>query len=235
MSNFPNGLDSLPANIQGNTQLSDPTYSHNAMHNNANSAINAIEGVIGTNNGSSILGGFTANQQALPVQNGTLGTAISGTFTALNGGTLMGQIQNNGTLTNGFYGSATFQGGTANNQVLGTPTVQAGSFNLPIQTSPIQTLSTISGTLGTVNINNGNIFPLTQSGTTTLTIANAQAGQFFIVEASGTYPINFWSGINWVIPGGSQPAQTSVSGGITTYGFRTISSGSFNGYLVASN
>jgi hypothetical protein len=176
MSNFPNSLDSLPANIQGNTQLSDPTYAHNAMHNNANSAINAIEGVIGTNNGSNILGGFTAGQQALPVQNGTLGTAISGTFTALNGGTLTGQIQNN-----------------------------------------------------------GNIFPLTQSGMTTLSVANAQAGQFFIVEASGTYPITFWSGINWIIPGGSQPAQTSVSGGITTYGFRTISSGSFNGYLVASN
>lgn len=99
----------------------------------------------------------------------------------------------------------------------------------------------VSGTTPTLSCSSTRnmIFTITLSGNTTFSISNAQAGQVIMVEAtqgSGTTYTNTWfSGITWVTIGGSAPTQTAVSSGITTYGFRVLTSSTFLGYLVGTN
>lgn len=123
---------------------------------------------------------------------------------------------------------------TWTNKILTSPTV-----NTPTIKSATQTSVTLSGTTPTINLNNGNVFYLTMSGSTTYTASNTVKDQFFIVEVtqgSGTTYTNTWfSGITWITSGGTAPVQTATSNGITTYGFHCTGSSTYNGYLVGTN
>jgi len=117
------------------------------------------------------------------------------------------------------------------------------TLTLPILTSPVNTLVTLSGSTPTLNLNSGNIFLLTpQTANTTFAVSNAQPGQVFMVivqQGSGTSYTTTWTGgfttLTWETIGASAPIQTTTSLGYTTYGFVCTASGTFQGFLVGTN
>jgi hypothetical protein len=125
-------------------------------------------------------------------------------------------------------------------QVL-TVTGSVPTWKTPNISNQFPTVTAVSGTTPTLTCtgNNNIIFTITLSGNTTYSISGAQAGQVIMVEVqqgSGTTYTNTWfSGITWVTSGATAPVQTTTSGGITTYGFRVLSSSTFLGYLVGSS
>lgn len=134
MINYPSSLDGtaqLPTTNSGTNTLSNPTnIDHTLQTNNINQLGTAIEAVLGTTNGTSVLMNFAAGQ--FPVRNtgggatGTLvQTLVGGTF---NTPGFSGQGTNAGTIANGVYGSATYQGGTALGFTIGTP-IASGIFS----------------------------------------------------------------------------------------------------------
>src|SRR5579872_6956258 len=133
---YPGAIDSPGGTAaQGTNSLTSPD--HSLDHRTLGSAVVAIETFLGTNSGTNVFGGFTAGQQVVSANSGTLGTVLTkGTINngilgspTINGGTLGGAILNNGTISGGMLGTATIQGGTANNQTLGTPTLQGAVVN----------------------------------------------------------------------------------------------------------
>lgn len=135
------------------------------------------------------------------------------------------------------------KGGFTNLSIGTDNQVLTASGGVPTYTTPsyISTVTAVSGTTPTLNCsgNRNIIFTITLSGNTTYSISNAQAGQVIMVEAtqgSGTTYANTWfSGITWVTIGATAPIQTTTSSGITTYGFRVLTSSTFLGYLVGTN
>ena len=113
MANYPGSLDSLPTGVAGTTLLADGTNPHAQSHDNANSAINAIESTMGTTQASALFGAFTSADKPARQQNGTFSQAMNGTF-------------NNST-----FGTSTITGGTINNAVIGTPAVTGGTLTNP--------------------------------------------------------------------------------------------------------
>ncbi len=133
---------------------------------------------------------------------------------------------------------------TLTNKTLTAPTITGTISGNPTITKPtingsVQGVSALSGTTPTLNCVSDNVFTITLSGNTTFAVSNVTAGQVFMVEVqqgSGTTYTNTWfSGITWVTSGASAPIQTSVSNGITTYGFRCTGSNTYLGYLVGTN
>lgn len=120
---FPNTLDNLLTGMNGTTLLADAILDHSAHHRNLGTSVNNIESFLGTNNSSNVFGGFSSGQQAVPVKSGTLGTAISGTFGSMTGGTITGNIFNTGTL-----GTVFVNGGTINVSVGTIGTLSGGSL-----------------------------------------------------------------------------------------------------------
>lgn len=110
MSNFPSSLDIFAGTVaQGTNLLTSPDHSQD--HRNLGSSLAAVENFLGTNGASNVFGGFTSNQQAVPINSGTLGTTIS-----------------NGTFNNGVLGSPTTTSGTLKNPTIGTPNIQNGTL-----------------------------------------------------------------------------------------------------------
>ena len=123
-SNFPGALDSL---TNPNGTQDTVTVDHAAQHTNANDAIEATQGNVGTNSGTNILNNFTVGQFPLRV---TGGGATGTHVTTLVGGTL------------------------ANTTLIGTPTINGGTYTsfyisgIPVSFSYVSAYrSTDSGTL----------------------------------------------------------------------------------------
>lgn len=104
----------------------------------------------------------------------------------------------------------------------------------------VSPIITLSGTTPTINCGNGDnrIFEITLTGNTTYSIMNVAIGQAFIVRAkqgSGTSYTNTWfSTLTWITSGGTAPAETTTSSGVTTYGFLCRAPGIFDGYLLGT-
>lgn len=113
------------------------------------------------------------------------------------------------------------------------------SPSLAGNTSVVQLSNTVVA-MGALNVNGavGNIFTVTLGSSSTFTQSNMVIGQCFMVEVkqgSGTtYTATWFSGITWITSGATAPVQTTTSNGITTYGFRAISSSTFLGYLIGT-
>lgn len=96
-------------NPSGSDTLTYPD--HAGQHADVNDTLEAIQDVIGTTAGTSVLKDFTAGQ--FPVRVNIGGTIVQ----ALTGGTV----------NNTVIGTSQITGGTVNNAVLGTPTITLGS------------------------------------------------------------------------------------------------------------
>lgn len=128
---------------------------------------------------------------------------------------------------------------TLTNKTLTSPTINQGTIDGATYKKTIQTVTTLTGTTPAIDCSLGNVFRITLSGNTTFSVSNASTGQYFIVEVkqgSGTsYTCTWFSGITWITSGGTAPTQTTVSNGITTYGFRCTGTNTYEGYLVGTN
>lgn len=137
-TSYPSAIDSF-TNPSGTQTLASPD--HALQHSDINDTVEAIETVIGTTSGTSVLKNLSVGKFAAPTAGGTLTTTTlsSGTISGvlvgtstITGGTSSIQVINNSTqgspaITGGtasvmLIGTSTIQGGTAKNQVLGTPT-----------------------------------------------------------------------------------------------------------------
>lgn len=100
--NFPGTIDVF-VNPSGTSTLNDPD--HSLQHSDANDAIEAIEAVIGTTAGTSVLKDFSAGEFAVRQEGGTVSP-----------------------------GTLTFDSPVINDATLGTPTITGGSFASPTTT-----------------------------------------------------------------------------------------------------
>lgn len=150
---YPNQIDGtaqLP-NVSGTFTL-DGTVGgadHALVTTNINTAAIALENVLGTTAGTSVISSFLAGQTALPIQSGTLGTTIAkGTINASVFGT---PAITGGTYNNGVFGTPSLIGGTHNNVVMGTPQINGGTVGSTTVLNTLQSAffyygsSTLSG------------------------------------------------------------------------------------------
>lgn len=107
-----------------------------------------------------------------------------------------------------------------------------------LPTASLAPIITLTGTTPTINAQNSRIFEIVLTGNTTYSVINAVSAKIFIVrvkQGSGTSYTNTWfSTVTWVTSGATAPVQTTVSNGITTYGFICRVPGTFDGYLLGS-
>ena len=143
-------------------------------------------------------------------------------------------------------------------KVVQSPTIPDAELPLPVhfngidqpeltnyvQTSALPTASlapivTLSGTTPTINCQNSRIFEITLTGNTTFSVINAVSAKVFIVrvkQGSGTSYTATWFGtLSWIVSGSTAPVQTTVSNGVTTYGFICRVPGTYDGFLLGSN
>lgn len=211
---YPSSIDSFP-NPAGTNTLDSPD--HAGLHGSINTAVIAIQTVVGTTAGTNVLKNFAAGDfpsrinSSNVLQQAISGTITSGTIGTLNVGlgtvnTLLINTSNftGGTITSAVVG--TFTGGTANGMTLGTPVI--GTVTVPGTTAPLSFSAAIAPGIGTVADAAGG----------TLTV-NAQAAQIYY-SVMGTAAGNRTVGT---------PANP-IAGQQLTYAFKT--SGSANGTLV---
>jgi hypothetical protein len=158
---YPSSIDSFITPAGTNT-LSSPD--HASAHIAITTAISALETVLGTNQGTSVLKDFSAGQYPLRINSG--GSVVQ----AIGGGTF----------NNPAIGTPSITGGTMNAGIFGTPTITGGAMN--------------SGTFGTPQINVGSdavgdIY-YRSSGSALTRVAIGTPGQTLQVSA-GTVPA--WS------------------------------------------
>lgn len=178
---YPTEIDSF-LNPNGTTLLST---GHSLDHRELGSAAVAIQTVLGTTNGTSVLRNFSAGdfparisasnvlQQALT---GTINNSIVGT-SAITGGTI----------NNVVVGTPLITGGTLNNSVVGTPNVTGGTLNTVKKLTPlVGTLTDSPGGTISINMNDAPIFELnlgTTAGDRTLAApTNPVDGQLLTVR-----------------------------------------------------
>lgn len=147
---FPGTLDTL-TNPSGTQTLDSPD--HALQHANANDALEAIEAVLGTTGGTSVLKNFTAGQFAAKNNSDTFGsiTVNAGTLKAVSGAGLV-------------LGTPTITGGTITGGMVGTMTLTGGSIT---SMTLVNTLT--GGTLATPVIGTPSIAVITTAATTTPT------------------------------------------------------------------
>lgn len=127
--------------------------------------------------------------------------------------------------------------GTTANQTLSNKTLTSPVINTATMKATVQTVSVMGSTAvdGTV----GNVFTRTLAASETFTQTGFVTGQCFMIsvkQGSGTsYTVTWFGGITWVTSGGTAPVQTTVSNGITIYGFRVTGTNTFEGLLMATN
>ena len=149
-----------------------PTYAGTALqgdidhadwHDLTNKTVIAIEDVLGTTSGTSVLKNLTAGQFAISSSDITGMVTTTGTQTLTNktiNNAIIGTAAiTGGTANNIVIGTSTSIGGTINSATIGTPTVTGGAVNNSTIGTPAITggtatsLSIVSPTLGTVTIN----------------------------------------------------------------------------------
>lgn len=198
-TNFPSGIQTF-TDPSGTNLLTSPD--HAGMHTVENDTIVALQNNLGTNSGTSILKNFTSGNFAARQNQESFGSPT------ITGGTFVGQIKNNGTIANGVYGTALYQGGTANGMVLGTPTI--GTITIPGTVNALSFSAAIAPGVGTITDTVGTL------------VVNAQQGNVFY-SVQGTSAGNRTIGT----PLNSTPYQQ------LTFAFKA--SGSTNGTLVWSS
>lgn len=148
MATYPSAIYA-GTSVAGTTLVSD--VDHAANHNGANNELTAIEIVLGTTAGTSVLKNFAG-----------------GDFSARINSSNVLQQRVSGTLDNGVFGTPAITSGTVANASIGTPTIIGGTILGSGTVTPISIGVNLAPTVGTLSdASGGTIF------------ANAQAASLF--------------------------------------------------------
>jgi hypothetical protein len=152
---YPATIDSF-TNPSGTQTLDNPD--HALQHSNSNDAIEAIQAVLGTTAGTSVLKNFTAGQFAARNNNETFGspTISGGTINnvvigtpRITGGTVSGAVIGTTTITGGTASAFTISSGTLNSVTLGTPLIAA--VTTAATTTPTSFMRAVVPVVGTLS------------------------------------------------------------------------------------
>jgi hypothetical protein len=227
---------SYPATIYSQTDVAGTTSlatdDHSARHNAVGNDLAAIEAVIGTTAGTSVLKNFTAGDFAPRINSSNvLQQQLTGTATLTSG-----------TLNNVAIGTSMMRGGTIGTALIGTSTIQGGTANLVDMRGYFCTpqSTTCAGTGGTTTLdlsltNEWRVTFGTKNGT--LAVSNAKNGQKFVVsltqDAVGTRTVVWFDTIKWTDAG--TPTLTTTAAKRDTFGFIVTGTDTFDGYIVGKN
>lgn len=197
---FPSSIDSF-LNPSGTTLLS---AGHSLDHRQLGSAVVAIETVIGTTAGTSVLKNFVAgNFPARINASNVLQQAIQGTINAstLGSPTITGGVFNTGTLGTPTITGGNWNTGTLGTAFIGTSTFYGGTIDAPkVLTPTVATVSDSAG--GTINYSmaNGQIVEITlgtTAGNRTMAVptfmVDGQFVQFRIKQNAGNTGTLVWA------------------------------------------
>jgi hypothetical protein len=221
---YPTSIDSFTAPT-GTSLLTSPD--HAGLHGSSGSAITAVETVLGTTGGTSVLMNFVAgNFPARINASNVLQQSLTGTLTASHvGGTANFTA---GTISGNLMGTNQYTGGTSTAVHSVTRTI--GSAVYPGTVSTTITLNLALATRHLVNMPNS-------AGSVTLALSNVSANQPFLVEimqgTAGLGTVNFFSTIRWA--GSAAPTQTLTASRKDTFGFMPTGTSTFDGYIVGQN
>lgn len=179
---FPGTVDSFTS-PSGTSTLDSPD--HALQHTNHNLAIVALEQVIGTTAGTSILKNFTAGGFALNGVGGTLSNGIIGTPT-ITGGTATAMTLGTAVINNAIVGSPTVTNGTINSATFGTPTLNSPIITLSSDATGDIFYRSSGGTVARLAIGSTNKF-LTTNGTTPSWAVTSTADGWTLVSDTWTY------------------------------------------------
>lgn len=111
---FPVTIDSPDTSMQGTSLFTGDD--HSLQHRTVAQGLINTETFLGTNSASNVFGGFTSGMVAVPINSGTLGTAISN-------GTINGLTAGSPAITGGTFTNPTITGGTANGITIGSTSI----------------------------------------------------------------------------------------------------------------
>lgn len=224
---YPGAISSF-TNPNGTSLLTSPD--HAALHTSINNDVTAIENVLGTNSGTSVLKNF-----------------ISGNFPArINSSNVPQQLLSNGTFNNSVVGTPNITGGTItngnfNNGTIGTPSIQQGTLLEPfIDTHSLGSAAWLGTVSGTTTLDLGTAqrllfkFP-NSAGSITLAVTNVVVNRPFMVEVlqgtAGLGTIGWMAGVNWMGPVGT---VGTAANNRDLYGFMPIGTATFIGLTMGT-
>lgn len=198
-----------PGTIQAITNPTSSSFlsspSHSDQHIVANDTIEAIQAVMGTTAGTSVLKDFAAGQFPARVNaGGTILQVLTGgtiNTTTLGTPTVVGLSVSSGTINNSVFGTPSITGGTTtsttlNTNTVGTPTITGGAWTTGTVNASVLGTPTITGgtwttgtintsTLGTPAITGGSVNSA-NLGTPTITLGSDATGDLLYRSAAGT-------------------------------------------------
>lgn len=218
VSQYPGTIDLFDAPA-GTSLLTSPD--HALQHVNVNGAVTAIETVLGTTSGTSVLQSFSAGQ-----------------FPARINGSNVLQQRVSGTVDNAILGTPSITGGTHNNGTFGTPSITGGTATNTVL--PGQTISTMrttdfssTATVAAELLAGTIVLGANTSGNVSIwAIAGAEAASGFgALLTRGTTTLVGIAGTSGVVAGGKNTAplmwrDTGLTAGTYTYALKVrVSSG----------
>jgi hypothetical protein len=194
---------------------------------------NGTSGQVLTSNGSSAPTWQTPSSGITITDDTTTNATRYLTFTSATSGSITGENTSSTKLQfNPSTGVITAAFSGAHNGTVGATTPAAGTFTLATSTEYVETSSALSS--GTINLNNGNYFTYTVTGSITFAPSNlASSGSVnsFILDLTngGAYTVTWWSNLKWA--GGTAP--TLSTSGRDVLGFFTENAGTtWNGFVL---
>lgn len=105
---------------------------------------------------------------------------------------------------------------------------------------PTPTYTAVSGASPSLDLNTSKSFALTLSANATLSVANVEVGDVFMIDVTqassgGPYTLTHFSGITWMTSDGNAPTLPTTASKKITYGFKCVATDTYLGYLVGQN
>lgn len=146
-------------------------------------------------------------------------------------------------LFNKMISGATLSGGVITNPTIIGPTITATltgrpSIDRPVMLGSVTSIRAASDAASvTFDLLRSNFHTVTLGGNRTLLVSNATLGQPFITrigqDSTGSRTVTWFASINWA--GGNAPTLTTTGNKSDQFGFISVASGAFDGFVIGQN
>lgn len=178
---YPGALSSF-TNPSGTNALNSPD--HAGQHSDINDTVEAVQSVLGTTAGTSVLKNFQAGdfspringsnvlQQTL---SGTINNSVLGT-PSVTGGTIASAVINSSTVGTPTITGGSWASGTLNNPVIGTPSLTGGTIANSLIGTSQHTGGTVTGAVIGTNTITGGTISISAGTLSTVVVNNSTIG-----------------------------------------------------------